>query len=228
MQLLMPHFERAAKLHTRLGALQAGLESLDLLASGVLLVRPDGQVWQMNRFARDLVERGDGLKIVLGRLAAWDWEEKSKLLAAIARASGVAMGNRLALGLAPDGALAIHRSSGKRPLVVFVSPLRDSKLFNSQTVAGAAVFVTDPEQQPALSETVLQDAYRLTPAQSRLAVALARGRDLNEYCEEAGVRRSTARSHLRMVFDKLGVRRQAELAAVVLNSQGMIRLRETK
>jgi DNA-binding CsgD family transcriptional regulator/PAS domain-containing protein len=219
MRLLLPHFERAAKLHTKLGSLQAGFDSLDMLTSSVILVRPSGEVWQMNRSARELIGKHDGLGIVLGRLSAWNQEEKSKLQAAIQRACGAAMGNSLAL----DGRLVIHRQSGKRPLVLFVAPLRSSRLFHSGSAVGAVVFVNDPEREAPLSPSVLQLAYGLTRAQSRLAIAIARGHDLNEYCEQAGVRRTTARAHLRLIFDKLGVRRQAELAAAVLSTQGIVR-----
>lgn len=222
MRLVLPHFERAAKLHAKLGLLQAGFESLDLLNSGLIFVRANGEVLQMNRHARELAQQGDGIRIILGRLSAWHWDERLRLQTAVNQAAAAAMGN----GVALDGPVVIHRQSGKRPLVLFVAPLRNSRLFNSWGAAGAVVFVHDPEREPQLSESVLQSLYKLTPAQAKLAVAIARGRDLNEYCEEADVRRTTARTHLRLIFDKLGVRRQAEVAALVLNTQGAIRAGE--
>lgn len=220
MRLVLPHFERAAKLHSRLSTLQVGFESLDLLGSPMFVVRPDGEVWQMNSSARELLANRDGFQTVFGRLTAMCSADRSPLQSAIAKASAAAMGN----GLDLDGRLLVHRASGKRPLIVLVNPVRSSRIFNNNNTAGPIVFITDPEREPALSAVLLRQMYGLTSAQSRLAIAIALGRDLDEFCAEAHVRRSTARAHLRIIFDKLGVRRQAELTALVLNTQSPIRV----
>ncbi len=47
---------------------------------------------------------------------------------------------------------------------------------------------------------------------------LANGLSLEEAAENLGIMRNTARAHLRAIFSKTGVRRQAELVRVMLNS----------
>jgi DNA-binding CsgD family transcriptional regulator len=59
--------------------------------------------------------------------------------------------------------------------------------------------------------------YELSPAQSRLALAVAEGRSLPEFAAEAGVSLNTARTHLRRVFAKAGASSQAELVARLLS-----------
>jgi DNA-binding CsgD family transcriptional regulator len=51
-----------------------------------------------------------------------------------------------------------------------------------------------------------------------LAIKLANGLSLEEAAEAIGIRRNTARAHLRSIFSKTGVRRQTELVRIFLNS----------
>jgi len=55
-------------------------------------------------------------------------------------------------------------------------------------------------------------AFGLTPAESRVAVQLAAGASVPETADTLGVARSTVRTHLLQVFQKVGVNRQQDLA----------------
>jgi DNA-binding CsgD family transcriptional regulator len=57
----------------------------------------------------------------------------------------------------------------------------------------------------------LERDFRLTAAEARLALHIADGGDLAGYAEAQGVALGTARTHLKAVFAKTGVHRQAEL-----------------
>jgi DNA-binding CsgD family transcriptional regulator len=78
------------------------------------------------------------------------------------------------------------------------------------------VFVVDPEREPASVAALLHRTYQVTPAEARLAEILMSGRDLDAACEELGVTRNTVRTQLKQLFEKLGVKRQAELVALLL------------
>jgi DNA-binding CsgD family transcriptional regulator len=58
----------------------------------------------------------------------------------------------------------------------------------------------------------------LTPAEGRLAAALAKGDSLTTYALTAGIARNTARAQLASIFDKTGTSRQAELVALIWRS----------
>ena len=60
--------------------------------------------------------------------------------------------------------------------------------------------------------------FELTPAEARLARILIAGKSLNDACHELHIQRTTAKTHLRNLFDKLGVRRQTELVSLLLRS----------
>lgn len=62
-------------------------------------------------------------------------------------------------------------------------------------------------------EALLVSQFALTPAQARLAAHIRDGGALGDYAAANGIAESTARQHLKIIFQKAGVRRQAELVA---------------
>ena len=76
----------------------------------------------------------------------------------------------------------------------------------------------DPESGNKGVEAIARSLYGLTTAEARLARILTEGRSPNDACDELHIRRTTARTQLRSVFDKLGVNRQAGLVALLLRS----------
>ena len=58
--------------------------------------------------------------------------------------------------------------------------------------------------------------FELTIAQARLAAFLSKGGTLAEYASMTGIKTSTVRSHLKAIFQKVGVKRQAELVVRLL------------
>jgi DNA-binding CsgD family transcriptional regulator len=82
---------------------------------------------------------------------------------------------------------------------------------------GARVILTltplEPKRGPGAG--VLKNAFRLTPAEARLAEMLAQGLSLERSAERLNIARVTARNQLRAVFIKTGTHRQAELVALL-------------
>jgi len=65
--------------------------------------------------------------------------------------------------------------------------------------------------------------YGLTSTEACLANLLMEGKTLDECCQSLGIRRSTARTHLQHLFEKVGVQRQSELVSLLLKSIGLVR-----
>jgi DNA-binding CsgD family transcriptional regulator len=63
------------------------------------------------------------------------------------------------------------------------------------------------------------DSAGLTPAESAFAKRLAAGHSIDEICEALGIRHTTARTHLRHLFQKTHTRRQAELVSWLLRQR---------
>ncbi len=62
----------------------------------------------------------------------------------------------------------------------------------------------------------LMQVFGLTPAEARLARAIAHSESLTGYCEQSGIKITTAKTQLRAALDKTGTHNQAELLRIVL------------
>jgi DNA-binding CsgD family transcriptional regulator len=110
---------------------------------------------------------------------------------------------------------SILARQNSRPLIVSVSP------FEVQGAIGlvrkyALVLINDPSTGENASESFLHKNYRLTAAEIRLALLLARGNSLKEAAEELGITHNTARTHLKRIFGKTAVNRQSSLVRLIL------------
>lgn len=101
----------------------------------------------------------------------------------------------------PGRGLAIDRGAEHVPLTALVTPFRPARSGFGAARPAALVFIKDPEA-PNLSTLLLQDLFRLTPAQAAIAQALAAGQSLNQSAESLAISHHTARAHLQAVFAK--------------------------
>ena len=100
-------------------------------------------------------------------------------------------------------------------IVPLAGRLRDRTGARHATVA---MFVQAVGELQPLSGEVLGKLYGLTQAETRLIGLLATDLTLEEAAASLGVARTTARTHLRHIFDKTGTKRQSELMKLVLSA----------
>ena len=62
---------------------------------------------------------------------------------------------------------------------------------------------------------VLGAAFGLTPAETRIALAIAEGQDVSDIATNQSVSIATVRTHLKALFAKTGTSRQSALAALM-------------
>jgi DNA-binding CsgD family transcriptional regulator/PAS domain-containing protein len=212
MTRLPPHLVRALQVSLRLetfrGEAATMEELINRLPIGVILVDDSGCVMQLNRTADAILCEADGLTITRGHLAAETAGEAARLRRLIGEAGRTSRG----IGAQPGGVMPLSRPSAKRPLAVLVAPLRSEGGPFETRQARAVVFVSDPERKPHIPAELLARLYRLTPRQAMLMQRLAEGDNLDGAANALGITRNTARTHLRLIFDKTGARRQSELA----------------
>jgi DNA-binding CsgD family transcriptional regulator/PAS domain-containing protein len=213
LELLRPHLSQAARMHRRLVGqarqLAIDVAAFDRLAVGIVLLDPCGRVVRWNRAAQEIFSAGDGLHLGWKGFEASSRRADSALQKALAAATSVDP-------LPPQpAALAIERPSLERPYEVLIAPLFAETSPSFPSEAGILVLITAPGSASELPAQLLARLHGLTPAEARVAVALAAGRSLAEIAEASGYTREAARGHLKQIFQKTGTHRQAELVALL-------------
>jgi DNA-binding CsgD family transcriptional regulator len=79
------------------------------------------------------------------------------------------------------------------------------------------LLVTDPEQQRRTRRELLRQRFGLTAAEADLALEIARGDGRKAAATRLNIAVTTARTHLTHIFEKTGVRRQAELVRLLMD-----------
>ncbi len=181
--------------------------AIDHLSTGVIVLGTRGQILFTNQRAGSLLARGDGVLVGnTGICHASTTEDTRRLHSAVKAARD----NKV-----PDALTLDTRSHG--PLRVVVRPGEEAG-GGSEPVVCLYLFADD--DRPDVDPHLLRGIFGLTPSESRLAAALAGGLSLEAAARNEGWTLNSARSYLKVVFDKVGVSRQADLVRVVLTSTG--------
>jgi DNA-binding CsgD family transcriptional regulator len=216
---LMPHLQTAVRLRREIAGLETQLsclsKTLDNVPQGLLVADPSGRILFMNRRAETTLRAKDGLWVASDGIRAHRTEDTARLRELLARAADTSTGN----GTHAGGALSISRPGQRRSLKIMIAPLPSSPN-RGQHGPAALLLISAPEQSTPTDATLLQKLLDLTPMEARLTAAIVEGRTVKEFAEEAGISMNTARTHLKSVFAKTGVSRQAALVQFVLTFMG--------
>ena len=215
---LLPHIRQTVRVQQALagaGALGTTLtELLDTTGLGIVQLDGRGRIVAANDRARDLLRTGDGVFDERGFLFARTPEDNAELQGLLARALP-RFGDQGA-----GGSTMVKRSSALPPLVLQVTPVgRQETDFHLWPVA-ALVLVADPAGHTRIDPAVAEAALGLTGMESRVAVLLAEGMSVREVAAATDRGESTIRSHVKHMFAKHGLSRQAELVRLVLSLAG--------
>jgi DNA-binding CsgD family transcriptional regulator len=215
MRLIGPHVRRSV-LVGRLIDLEIAetatyVDVLDSIGAGVFLVDAGARIIHANIAGQVMLEAGDFLRTVDGRLAAGDSETTKTL-----RGTFAAAGRDEAVGIKGIAVPLITRTG--EHYVAQVLPLASSKPRCAGNIrpAVAALFVHKAAlQAPTLPETVAK-SYRLTPAELRVLLAIVEFGSVPEVARALGVAASTIRTHILRLYKKTGTGREADLVKFVV------------
>ncbi len=213
MRGLLPHIRqfvrvRQALTHTEaLGASVTGL--LDNSRLGIIHLDRHGRIVAANDRARDILRRGDGLSDRDGVLRARTPADQARLERLVADALPAAQ--------AVSGSMLLRRTSVLPQFVVHVKPvsLRQPD-FGTQRTA-VLVLLVEPGNRPRIDPSLVATTLGLTPAESRIAVWLTEGRTVREIATATGRQESSIHWHLRQIYTKQAISRQADLVRLVLS-----------
>lgn len=217
--MLAPHVRRAVLIGRAIELRSAQVESLartlDGLAAAVFLLDAEGRVVHANAAGVAMLNADDVLRANGGRASAVDPDADLALReACLAAGRGdAALGSRgVALGV---------KSRGGEHHVAHVLPLAsDTRRRAMPASASAALFVRKAEFGKVAAPEAMAKAYRLTPSELRVLLAAVEAGGTSEVAEALGIGETTVKFHLRSLFTKTGVNRQADLVKIVAGFMG--------
>jgi DNA-binding CsgD family transcriptional regulator len=215
---LIPHLRRAVQIHSQLDLIESERKLLagtvDRMLVGTIILDETGLILKMNGVAREMISEGDGIREIEGALQAVSSPANRELQRLIKQA--LKRTNRDAPAIIE--AMSITRPSGRGKFGVLIRSNPLGEWSEGQRRASVAVFIRDPERRSEASVEMVRRLFDLTAAEASLAILLANGLTLEHAAEQLGVRKNTARAHLRAIFAKIGITRQTTLVRTLLNS----------
>ena len=215
---LLPHINRAMSLYVRIGRIESTLASLDALvdrlSTPILLVDRTGLLRYANPAGQEALRRAQHLLLKGGRVHPRSPRQALQFTDML----GTALSNEQSTVAAePSPSMRLFDAEGHAAVLV-VQGLHGQANLGGMPHADVALFLFREEDDPPANATRLQTVFGLTPAETRLAEHLLRGKNLSEIGEELKVGRETLKSQLRSLFTKTDTRRQGELIARLLST----------
>jgi DNA-binding CsgD family transcriptional regulator len=209
-ETLAPHVVRALHLSRKLhGAdIDAAVttHALDRLQEAALLVDGDLNLIRTNLLGEALLGAGT-LQLSARQLTCDHAPNADRLRDLVLRC------RIRPLGVAAES-VAITRE-GMAPITIAAYPISLTDPPMGMACPGAVLFVRDPEHRRSQIRETLVRGYGLTSAEATLALEMLRGDGKHAAAMRLGITYGTARAHLSRIFEKTGVRRQAELVRML-------------
>ena len=196
---------RAEARHTTATAL------LENYRVGAIHLDRRGRILEVNDRARRILRRGGRLSDNNGVLCARAPEDQVRL----ARLMADALPSSGAVAL--SGSMRLGRSSRWPPFVVHVKPVDVPQPDYGAPHVAALVLIVEPGRQQRLDPDVVGRTLGLTPAESQVAVSLAAGQSVREMAEATGHTTDAIYWHLKHIYKKRSISRQADLVRLVLS-----------
>lgn len=212
LAVLTPHIKQALTLAAHVTRNEAERkiyeEGLNRLNIGVIVLDERAQLLRANPVACHILRAGDGLRLNNRELEACTAAETRELR----RLFSATQLNDDAVA-----AMSLSRPSGLRKMAAVVRSIPMIEESEGRARPAFAVFLRDPDALTTPAQEIARQLFDFTPAEANFAVELVNGLSLDEAAEKLGIRRNTARAHLRAIFTKAGVTRQSELVRILLN-----------
>jgi DNA-binding CsgD family transcriptional regulator len=214
LRRLVPHVSRSLGLMQRLEMHRvqkaSTLAALDRLPFGVALLNQDRRVIHLNKSAERVMARNDGLTVnARGMLEGQGAKRDAGTLQAwLARFADRAETDPAHFS---DGfALARY--------MLHCAPVASEGSWDVQNgEVRFVVFITDPAALTLPAAERLMELYGLTRAQAAIALEFARGHSYKQAARRMRVSQETVRSHVKALYPRLRVHRQADLVRLILS-----------
>ncbi len=211
MRLIAPHFQRAVGIANIVDLQKfeaaALADSLDGIATAMILVDANGRIAHANTAGHALLAEGVVLRVADSKLASRDPRVEGMLHEILMNAES----SHTAINA--KGAGVLIKAPGGENWIAHVLPLTSGvrRKAGLNYAAVAAVFVREAKLELPHPLETIASAYQLTTAEMRVLMAIVQIGGVPEVAPVLGIAEATVRTHLQRVFDKTGTKRQADL-----------------
>ena len=181
------------------------IAALNQLRTGIIVVGFDHRVLQMNTAAENMLKRDDAIFLIRqGKLMAKSVNADAALRRMIGRACDL-------VSIKPRIEPLSQWAERFGAYHVAASPLGFTATGPAE---GALITLEDVEACPR--ELARLNEYELTPAQTRIAKQILKGKSLPEIAAQSSISINTVKTHVKAIFAKMQVSSQSELVRVLL------------
>lgn len=216
-QILLPHMQQTIRLQARIARLESErtlfATAVDRIAVAAFILDRNGRIRQSNTAAERLLRDRTWLTVADGRLRLRSHQDQNALRSCLDEVMQAHLNGELSI------IRALRLEDNQEPGVgMLLRPLPLSAAPEGSRTPSVAVFISDPSQHIEAPVDLLATLFDFTPAEAKLCLLLLNGASLDEACEKLTISRNTGKTHLRVIFSKTGVSRQAELIQLLLRS----------
>ena len=213
IERLLPHIRQFMQVRGVVAGAEAlGASLTDLLDNtriGVIHLDRRGRVVEANDRAREILRRGDGLfdegGFLHARLPSDNIRLQKLLQGVLPTVGGPGVSGSMAIGRLPES-------------IVHLSPVSVRQTAFGLGSVAALALVVDAASRPRVDPGLVAAVLGLTPAQSQVAALLAEGLSVNEVAAATHRQANAVYWHLKQIYKKLRVSRQADLVRLVLSA----------
>ena len=212
---LLPHVRQFVRVRQAVAGAEGRARTLAALLAdprvGVIQLDPRGQIVEANDRARSILRHGDGLSDRDGTLKARLPAEQVRLERLLGGALPASDGPGV------SGSMLLRRSSVLRPFVVHVKPVSVRQADYEARRVAALMLIAEPGHRRGVTPELVATTLELTRAESRVAVWLAEGKNVQEMAAAAGNTEDAIYWHLKRIYRKHSLSGQADLVRLVLS-----------
>lgn len=228
IKLILPHIAKSVELARAFQELKthynAVLAALDHVEIGMCVTTHNGDIVTSNAEAKRIIEAEDAVRLINGRLRFHDDNHQTNYDRAIVETSATARGEQLT----HEFTLASDTRSGRDPVLIEVSPLRDYENELSGRLTGSLVTLVDTANTQPFNVDRVAVAYQLSEAETEVCKHLIHGHTNASMADIRGVSTETIKTQVTSVLRKTRSARRSDLIRLVLKASPPIAQRPVK